>query len=643
MLKIREDRRALVRRIEASRIIVGSVFAFLATAYWYVQIVRGEHYYALSENNRIRSVRVMAPRGYVLDRHGSILVDNQPGYTLHLYRREAKDLEASVDFAAGVLKLPRDQVRARVDRGLRDPEFLPITIAENLAIEDVAAIEARAPEHPEFVITVAQRRLYTLGTAAAHALGYLSEASPEQIRSGENEYRLGDWMGQKGVEGSYEKLLAGVDGQRRVVVDSHGREITEEERVEARPGQNVFLTLDLELQRIAESYFQDKVGSAVAMDPRTGEILTLVSSPSYDPNWFTRRVSSSEWAGLLKDPHTPLQNRAIQNAFSPGSVFKIFLAYGALAEGLVDPEQRVFCPGHATFYGRTFRCHKKEGHGWVDLRNAIKVSCDVYFYTLGRRLGIDRIAEISRDFGFGASTGIDLPFEKSGLVPSEEWARQKRHARWYPSETISVAIGQGPVLVTPLQIARALSCLVTGGRLPTPHLFLASQDPRSGAPLRYQVETRAGLALEPAKAAIVKDGMWAVVNEPGGTAFSSRVPGLDIGGKTGTAQVIGREAVVRAGADKKKLEDHAWFTGFATVEDPRLVVVVFVENGGHGGAVAAPLARQIFAKFFGKTDGKPALSASENGKRKTENEKRADLTSVRFPFPVSRFPAQGRR
>ncbi len=615
MLKIREDRRALVRRIEASRIIVGSVFAFLATAYWYVQIARGEHYYALSENNRIRSVRVMAPRGYVLDRHGAILVDNQPGYTLYLYRREARDIEASVDFAAGVLKLPRDQVRARVERGLRDPEFLPITIAENLGIEDVAAIEARAPEHPEFVITVAQRRLYTLGTEAAHALGYLSEATAEQVRVGENEYRLGDWMGQKGVEGSYEKLLAGVDGQRRVVVDSHGREIAEEERIEARPGQNVFLTLDLGLQRIAESYFQDKVGSAIAMDPRTGEILVLVSSPSYDPNWFTRRVSAGEWAGLLKDPHTPLQNRAIQNAFSPGSVFKPFLAYGALAKGLVDPEQRVFCPGYATFYGRTFHCHKKEGHGWVNLRDAIKVSCDVYFYTLGRRLGIDRISEISRDFGFGGATGIDLPFEKAGLVPSEEWAREKRHARWYPSETISVAIGQGPVLVTPLQIGRALSGLVMGGRLPTPHLFLASQDPKNGAPLRYQVETREGLPLEPAKAAIVKDGMWAVVNEPGGTAFSSRVPGLDIGGKTGTAQVIGREAVIRAGAERKKLEDHAWFTGFATVEDPRLVVVVFVENGGHGGAAAAPLAHQIFEKFFGKTPGATAATKVADASR----------------------------
>ena len=601
MLRIREDRRGLLRRIEAAQIIVGAVFAVLASSYWYTQILRGDYYFTLSEANRIRSVRIMAPRGYVLDRNGSILVDNQPGYTLHLYRREAKNIESSVDFAAAVLKLPREQIHSRVERGLRDPEFLPITVGEGLGVEEVAAIQARSPEHPEFVIAVSQRRLYTLGTAAAHALGYLSEASPEQIKRTENEYRLGDWMGQKGIEGSYEKLLAGVDGQRRVVVDSHGREIAEEERVEAQPGQNVFLTLDLELQRIAEDYFKDKVGSAVAMDPKTGEILALVSSPSYDPNWFTRRVSGAEWSALLSDPHTPLQNRAIQNAFSPGSVFKIYLAYGALAKGLVDPDQKIFCPGHATFYGRTFRCHKKEGHGWVDLRNAIKMSCDVYFYNLGRRLGVDRIAEIAHAFGFGGPTGIDLPFEKSGLVPSEEWAREKRHARWYPSETISVAIGQGPVLVTPLQIARGLSGLVSQGRLPTPHLFLASQDPRTGAPLRYQVETHEGLPLEPSKAAIVKSGMWAVLNEPGGTAYASRVPGLEAGGKTGTAQVVGREAVARAGVDKKKLEDHAWFAGFASIDDPRLVVVVFVENGGHGSSAAAPLAQQILSKFFGKT------------------------------------------
>ncbi len=601
MLKVRENRRELSRRIELARVLVGTLFALLTTAYWYLQIVRGDYYFALSENNRIRSVRITAPRGYVLDRHGSVLVDNEPAYTLHLYRREAKNLNASVDLAVQILRFPREQVRARVERGLRDPEFLPIPIAENLGIEEVASIEARAPEHPEFAITVSQRRLYAHGASAAHALGYLSEASPEQIRAGEGGYHLGDWIGQKGIEGAYERLLAGVNGERRVIVDSHGRETAEERRVEARPGQNLFLTLDLNLQEIAENYFRERVGSAVALDPRNGEILALVSSPSYDPNWFTRRVSAKEWSSLLSDPHHALQNRAIQNVFPPGSVFKIFLAYGALAQGLVDPEQQIFCPGHATFYGRTFQCHRKGGHGFVNLRNAIKVSCDVYFYNLGRRLGIDRIAEIARGVGFGDPTGVDLPFEKNGLVPSEDWARTKRHARWYPGETISVSIGQGPVLVTPMQLARALSGLLEGGRLPTPHLFLTSQDPQTGKRLRYSAEPKAGISLSPEKAAIVKSGMWAVLNEPGGTAFGSRVPGLEAGGKTGTAQVIGRESTIRGGAERKKLEDHAWFAGFAPLEDPQIVVVVFVENGGHGSSAAAPLARQLFSRRFGKS------------------------------------------
>lgn len=599
MLKVRENRTALNRRLEGARVAVGIVFAILATSYWYVQIVRGDYYFTLSENNRIRSVRINAPRGYVLDRNGAMLVDNEPAYTLHLYRKEAKDIASSIDLASELLKLPREVVKARVDRGLKEPEFLPIVIAENLGIDEVASIEARAPEHPEFAITVSQRRLYTHGQSAAHVLGYLSEASLEQVKAVESGYRLGDWIGQKGIEGAYEGLLAGVNGERRVIVDSHGREMAEERRVEARPGQNLFVTLDLGLQQVAEDYFKDKVGSAVALDPRTGEILALVSSPSYDPNWFTRRVSAKEWNGLLTDGDHPLQNRAIQNAFSPGSTFKVFLAYGALAMGLVDPEQTVFCPGYATFYGRTFACHKKGGHGTVNLRNAIKMSCDVYFYNLGRRLGIERIAEIARAFGFGSPTGVDLPYEKNGLVPSEEWAVQKRHARWYPSETISVSIGQGPVLVTPLQQARALSALIEDGRLPTPHLFLASQEPHSGKRLRYKSETRTGMEIPPDKLEIVKNGMWAVMNEAGGTAYGSRVPGLESGGKTGTVQVIGHETTIKAGADRKKLTDHAWFVGFAPLVNPEIVVVVFVENGGHGNLAAAPLAKLLFAKRFG--------------------------------------------
>jgi penicillin-binding protein 2 len=600
MLRIREDRQAVVRRIEIARVAAGAVLSLLAVSYWTVQIVRGEYYFSLSENNRIRAVKITAPRGYVLDRNGAALVENEPAYMLHLYRREAKDLEASVEFIVALLGLNRDQVRSRVERGRRDPEFVPIPIAENLGIDEVAAVEARAVEHPEFAITVSQRRLYKNGGAAAHALGYLSEATPDQIKNAGNAYGVGDWIGQKGVESAYERLLAGASGERRVIVDSHGREVAEEARLEAKPGQNLFLTLDSKLQGIAEEYFRERVGSVVALDPRTGEILALVSAPTYDPNWFTRRVTAAEWSGLLENPDRPLQNRAIQNMYSPGSVIKPFLAYGALARGLVDPEWRVFCPGHAVFYGREFHCHKKGGHGLVALRDAIKMSCDVYFYNLGQKLGVDRINEILTGFGFGSPTGIDLSFEKSGLVPSEEWARTRRGARWYPSETISVAIGQGPLLVTTMQLARAYAALVEGGRLPTPHLFLSSQDPKTGAQLRYKAEYHQGPTLSPENLKIVEGGMWAVVNEPGGTAYGSRVTGgIEMGGKTGTAQVVGHDSTVRAGADKSKLETHAWFAGFAPIQDPKLVVVVFVENGGHGNLAAAPLAKALFEAHFG--------------------------------------------
>ena len=613
MLRIREDRQTLARRIEVSRVAVGAVLSLLAIAYWFVQIVRGDYYFSLSENNRIRAVKVTAPRGYVLDRNGAVMVENEPSYTLHLYRREARDLNASIDFIVNLLGLDREQVTSRVERGKREPEFVPIPIADNLGIEEVASVEARAIDHPEFAITVSQRRLYKHGGAAAHALGYLSEATPEQIKGSGGIYQVGDWIGQKGIEGAYQRLLAGANGERRVIVDSHGREVSEAQRLEATPGQNLFLTIDLKLQKVAEDYFQDKVGTAVAMDPRSGEILALVSSPSYDPNWFTRRVTSSEWTGLIENPDRPLQNRAVQNMYSPGSVFKVFLAYGALAQGLVDPTSRIFCPGYATYYGRQFRCHKKGGHGWVDLRKAIQVSCDVYFYDLGRRLGIDRISEIATSFGFGQPTGVDLAFEKSGLVPSEEWARVKRGTRWYPGETISVSIGQGPVLVTSLQVARALAGLIEGGRLPTPHLFYASQDPKTGEQLRYSAEFREGMSISPEKLAVVKDGMWAVVNEAGGTAFGSRVEGVEMGGKTGTVQVVGRETTIKAGADRSRLQDHAWFAGFGPVDNPTMVVVVFVEHGGHGNLAAAPLAKELFEAKYGitpKAPPPPSLSTS---------------------------------
>jgi penicillin-binding protein 2 len=476
---------------------------------------------------------------------------------------------------------------------------VPIALAENLTIGEVASIEARAAENPEFAVGVAQRRLYTKGAFAAQSLGYLSEATPEQIATQPDRYRPGNSIGQRGIESAYQDMLAGRDGERRIIVDSFGHETAEESREDPIPGRNLTLTIDERLQQVAESYFQDRVGSAVVMEPKSGQILAIVSAPSYDPNVFSKRMTASQWSNLIENPFRPLQNRAIQNVYSPGSVLKVFLAEAGLAGGYVTPETKVFCPGYATFYGRTFRCHKKEGHGWVNLHDAIRGSCDVYFYTLGRRMGIEKIAEAVRQFGFGEPTGLDLPNEKSGLVPSEEWSRKVRKAHWYPSETISVSIGQGPLLVSAVQLARGLSGLLEGGLFPRPHLFLSAEDPQSGARYEYVDQSERRLTVPDEIRTQIEDAMFAVVNEGGGTATASRIPGIEMCGKTGSVQVVGQKDTSKASSLPLERRDHAWFIGFAPRRDPKVVVVVFVEHGMHGASAAAPLAKQLIATYFG--------------------------------------------
>ena len=594
-----EERESFQRLVEILFVAVASLFGVMAVSYWYVQIVRGDYYFKLSENNRLRSVAVTAARGVIYERQGQVLVENEPSYSLFLYRRETKDLKQSLETAISLLNLPRDDVERRVARYRMYFDFVPIALAENLTIGEVASIEARAAEHPEFAVGVGQRRLYTNGSFAAQSLGYLSEATPDQIAAQPGRYRPGDAIGQRGIESAYQEMLAGRDGERRIIVDSFGHETAEESREDPIPGRNLTLTIDGRLQRVAEAYFKDRVGSAVAMDPRSGQILAIVSAPSYDPNLFSRRMTTTQWAGLVENPFRPLQNRAIQNVYSPGSVFKVFLAEAGLAGGYVTPDTKVFCPGYATFYGRTFRCHKKEGHGWVNLHDAIRGSCDVYFYTLGRRMGIEKIAETGRNFGFGEPTGLDLPNEKGGLVPSEEWSRKFRKAHWYPSETISVAIGQGPLLVSAVQLARGLSGLLEGGVFPRPHLFLSAEDPQTGARYEYVDQTERRLTIPDDIRSQIEDAMAAVVNEPGGTAPAARIPGLEICGKTGSVQVVGQKDTKKEESLPFEKRDHAWFIGFAPRRDPKIVVAVFVEHGQHGASAAAPLARQLIATYFG--------------------------------------------
>jgi penicillin-binding protein 2 len=592
-----EDRRPVLSRIDWLGRGAWVVFGVLVGVYWFHQVLRGEEYARQAENNRLRSVPVTAPRGFILDRNGVVLAENEPAFTLLLYRRETKDLDGSLRFVADLLNRPFEDLRRRVERDRSSYEFVPVVLEENLTMGEVSAVEAHALEHPELVVQTAERRVYTNGTLAAHLLGHLGEATVEQVAARSGRTRPGEAIGQKGVEAAYQDLLSGVSGSRTYVIDSFGREVGEAERTAPLPGNTLFLTVDLKLQKIAEEYFADKVGSAVAMDPRTGEVLAMVSSPPFDPNVFARRVSRKEWEEILSDENHPLTNRALQNLYSPGSVWKAFMSHAILANG-IDPKERVFCTGGATFYGRFFRCHGR--HGSVDLVTAIQVSCDTYFYTMGKRLGIDAIAESAAAFGFGRPTGVDLASEKGGVVPSPEWSEKVRRHPWYAGETISVSIGQGPVLVTALQLARAFSGIANAdGALPTPHLFHIGENVKTNERFVYRPPVKESVPWGPGRRELVLEGLWRVVNAPGGTAYGTvRVPGLDICGKTGTVQMVTQREAKKTLALPENLRDHGWFVGFAPRNDPKIVVAVFVEHGLHGSSAAGPLAAKLAAAWL---------------------------------------------
>jgi penicillin-binding protein 2 len=587
-MQVREHRDDLVRRV---RLLTGLAVAFLAViigTFWSVQIVRGDYYRGLAENNRLRKLPIRAPRGLIYDRGGRLLVENVPSYDLLLDRSRTLDLAESVRFAAGILGWPEDQAERSLQAARAAPPFKPALVAADLSLSQVSRFESKRLEHPEFEIDVRHLRLYRHGPRTAHVLGYLGEASQAEIDAADGRYRPGDLVGKKGIEKSYDTHLRGDDGERVVVVDSRGRVLEEYRRDRTEAGRSLTLSLDLGLQQEAARLMEDKVGAVVAMDPRSGEIRALYSAPSYNSNLLVRGVSHEDWRAILEAPHNPLQNRALQNTHSPGSVFKVVVAAAGLAEGVIDERTTAYCSGATTIYNHRFRCWKPGGHGTVNLEGAIKGSCDVYFYNVGKALGIDRIAQYSRMFGLGRPTGIDLDGEKAGLVPDAAWSLSVRKHPWYPGETISVAIGQGPVLTTPLQLASMMAAVANGGLTVVPHL--QEGDSREGT---EHVELPPEV-LEP-----VRRGLWAVVNAPGGTAGASRVPGVEMAGKTGTVQVVAQATRMDNKDLPFELRDHAWFASFAPMDDPELVVVVFVEHGGGGSRAAAPIARALYEKYFG--------------------------------------------
>jgi penicillin-binding protein 2 len=438
---------------------------------------------------------------------------------------------------------------------------------------------------------VGQRRFYRLGAQGAHLLGYLGEVRAAELERPESPYRSGDWVGRRGIELAYDRKLRGSDGERVVVVDSRGLPIREFGRQLGRPGEPLQLTLDADLQQEAEHALEGQVGAVVALDPRDGAVRALVSAPAYDPNLFTRRLAAADWRALVENPLHPMQNRALSSAYSPGSVFKIVMATAGLAEGLITPSHTQSCGGAANYYGRRFHCWKKGGHGTLDLEGALAHSCDVYFYALGQRLGIDRIAKYARLYQLGTKTGIALEGERSGLVPDEAWSQAVRKHPWYAGETISVSIGQGALLTTPIQVATMIAAVANGGRLVTP--YLVAGQPLPGRPIALPKAVLDDV-LPP-----IRRGLFRVVNEPGGTAYSARLPNVHVAGKTGTTQVVSQVAYADSSQAPWEQRNHAWFASYAPAERPELVVVVFVEHGGMGSRVAAPIAKAVHERYFG--------------------------------------------
>ena len=543
----------------------------------------------------MRILPQIAPRGLIHDREGRVLVDNVYGFNLLLFRDELSDLDATLQFLMDGLDISEEVLRERLKAAGSYSIYQPVVIKENLSMEETAYLLARQSEHPEVEILKQPRRIYRYGSLAAHVAGYVGEISPAQLQEPVfRESKAGDIVGQFGVERTYNQTLTGRDGRRRVQVDSRGRILHDLEQIDPIRGEDLTLTLDLDLQATAENLLGENTGAVIAFDARNGEILVMASRPTFDPNQFAIRISKKEWDQLLENPDHPLQNRTVQNTFSPGSTFKIILALAGLERGIIDTETTVTCKGGVDLYGHRFHCWKEEGHGEVTLLEAIQHSCNTYFYLLGQKLGLQQIAHFARQLGLGVPVGIDLLGEASGLVPSEEWKRQARGEPWYPGETISLAIGQGPILVTPIQLARAVGIIATGR---SPRLHLLKGDSQQGSTAGRELLSP---VFAPENLQTIRDAMWSVVNE-GGTGQGARLANYQVAGKTGTAQIISlstREQLSES--ELERLEDNAWFVGFAPRDNPEIIVAVIVQRGGSGGSSAAPIAREIFRLYHAK-------------------------------------------
>lgn len=590
----RNDNRLPQERLAAVSYLIVGMIGLLLLGFWKLQVVDSDKYLQMAERNRVRSIPIIAPRGRMLDRDGRVLVDNYPSFSVLLLRDDQVALDKNLPAIADGLGLSLDDIKEQLTNTKNLPSFQPIVIKPEATPADVAFIESHRADIPILEMLMVQRRRYLPGGFMAHASGYVGEVSEQQIEASNGKLRPGDIAGKSGLEREYNDLLVGTDGMRRVIVNSVGKEMGHLDEQEAIPGKQIQLTIDYDLQQVAEAGLGDKQGAVVALDPRTGEVLAFASHPAPDPNDFAVRISKEEWQRLNADPAHPLLDRVTQAQLPPGSVFKVIMATAMLESHTPPANFTAFCPGYGIFYGQMHKCwvYGKKSHGVINLHEAIVQSCDVFFYNVGMRMGIDTIAKYAKMLGLGAKTGIDLPSEEPGLVPSQEWVERVYHHKWYAGSTISVAIGQGSVMVTPIQVAYVIGGIASGGDFKQPHLL--KDAPNVG-------EKRVELSEDTVEQ--VTQGMYGVINEPGGTGNSIKLQGIEFCGKSGSAQMMSYAAASRMGMGKGK--NDGWFVGFAPRRNPEIIVAAVVQDTAeHGGQAAGPVVRDIVKAYYEKKNKK---------------------------------------
>ncbi len=589
-------------RIHRTTLLVTVALLLLLMRFWYLQILEGRYYATLSIHNRLRLRLVEAPRGFILDRSGAVIVENRPSFSVYVTPADIPDVDEAARAIGAVLRQAPEEIAARIRAGQARPAY-PVLVAREVSEPTMVAIEERKMNLPGVSVRVQPTRAYLDGDVAAHLLGYVSEVTQEQLyREEYRDFQSGETVGQTGVERLFDAFVRGINGREEIEVDARGRLVRFLDRLEPQSGFNLVLTLDAKLQHAAEKAFAGKRGAVVAMHPQTGEILAWVSRPSYDPNLFAQRFSRESWEKLIADPAHPLQNRPLQAQYAPGSILKLVVMAAGLDTGALTPETTFTCPGYFTLGAVTFDDWEKGGHGRQDLMQAVAHSCNVYFYQAALKTGIDAIARVAREFGLGQKTGIAaVGDEAAGLVPTPAWKRSVLGESWYPGDTVITGIGQGMILVTPLQIVTMVAAIANGGTLHRPWMVKRVESWGGEVVAAYGPEPVRRVNLSPQVLELLRQGMLGVVED--GTGKAARVRGVQVAGKTGTAQVVRKEARISG-----QTKDHGWFVAFAPYTDPEIAIVVIAENAGFGGVVAAPVARAVLEAALAPPQGRETVA-----------------------------------